>query len=88
MATQRTFYLRLVFWLLFYAVGLPYAVPACLDWLSRSSNWWLSCGILGFLALAAGVALSLYQAGRALTAYFLHSTSSPSSSNSKWPNIN
>ena len=88
MAVQRFSYLRLAFWLLFYAVVLPYAVPACLDWLSRSSNWWLSCGILGFLALAAGVALSLYQAGRALTAYFLHSNSSHSSSNSRWPNIN
>jgi len=86
MAIQRFSYLRLAFWLLFYAVLLPYAVPACLDWLSRSSNWWLSCGILGFLALAAGVALSLYQAGRALTAYFMNSTHS--SSNSKWPNIN
>jgi hypothetical protein len=63
--------LRIAFWLLFYGVVLPYAVPVCLDWLSRSSNWWLACGIVGFLVLAAGVALSLYQAGRALTAYFL-----------------
>ncbi|MDF7812465.1 hypothetical protein [Hymenobacter sp. YC55] len=86
---KSTFYSRIVFWLLFYVVVLPYAVPACLDWLSRPSNWWLGCGILGFLGLAAGVALSLYQASRFLAAYFLKSNSTPpSSSNSKWPNIN
>ncbi|WP_375436743.1 hypothetical protein [uncultured Hymenobacter sp.] len=87
MPIQRSSYLRIAFWLLFYLVVLPYAVPACLDWLSRPSNWWLGCGILGFLGLAAGVALSLYQAGRALTAYLSNSNSTPSS-NSKWPNIN
>lgn len=87
MPVHRTSYPRLAFWLLFYAVVLPYAVPTCLDWLSRSSNWWLACGILGLQTLTLGVVLSLYQAGRALTAYFLHSNSTPPS-NPKWPNIN
>lgn len=88
MPTKRTAYLRLTFWLLFYALVLPYALPACLDWLSRSSNWWLGCGIVGLQTLAAGVALSLYQAGRALIRYFSTPDSTSPTSNSKWPNIN
>lgn len=57
----------LIVWLIFYAVLLPYAVPIFLDWLSRPSNWWLSCGSLGLVSLGGGVAFSLYQAGQALT---------------------
>ena len=63
---QRVSWLQLFFWLCFYAVVLPYAVPTCLDWLSRPSDWWLSWGALGLTVLTAGVALSLYQAGRFL----------------------
>jgi hypothetical protein len=70
MPAPRISYARLIFWLLFYAGLLPYALPRCLDWLSRSSNWWLGCGALGLIGLAAGVGLSLYQAGRWLTRYF------------------
>lgn len=66
MPATRFSYLWVIFWLVFYAAVLPYAVPRCLDWLSRPSNWWLGCGIVGLTLLAAGVALSLYQAGRAL----------------------
>ena len=66
MLTRRTIYLRLAFWLFFYAVVLPVAAPVCLDWLSRPSNWWLAWGIVGTSVLALGVGFSLYQAGRAL----------------------
>ncbi|WP_324674206.1 hypothetical protein [Hymenobacter sp. GOD-10R] len=57
----------LIGWLTFYVGVLPKAVPACLDWMSHPSTWQFSCGIVGLLILAAGVAFSLYQAGRALT---------------------
>lgn len=59
-------FLRPVFWLLFYVGLLPCAGNRCLDWLSRPSDWLLSCGLLGLLLLAAGVVLSLRQMGRAL----------------------
>ncbi|SHK17708.1 hypothetical protein [Hymenobacter psychrotolerans] len=78
MAPKYISYLWLGGWLVFYAAVLPYAVPLCLDWLSSPSDWWLICGLLGVLVLAAGVVLSLYQAGRAILRYF--STSIPSSS--------
>ena len=64
--SPRASYLRLGFWLFFYLGVLPYALPRCLDWLSRPSNSLLSWGALGLALLAAGVAVSLYQAGRAL----------------------
>lgn len=57
---------RAALWLLFYAGLLPVALPTCLDWLSRPSTTWLLLGGLGLLVLAAGVALSVYQVGRAL----------------------
>ena len=79
MVSKRTFFGRLVGWLFFYGGVLPYAVPRCLDWLSRPSNYWLACGALGLLALGAGVAYSLYRAGRALTRYLLHRSSTPPS---------
>ncbi|GGF03592.1 hypothetical protein [Hymenobacter cavernae] len=62
----------LIGWLVFYAGVLPKAVPICLDWMSRSSTWRFSCGILGMTVLAVGVAFSLYQAGRALTRHFFN----------------
>lgn len=62
-------FLRPVFWLLFYVGLLPCAATRCLDWLSRPSDWLLGCGLLGLLGLAAGVVLSLRQAGRALWRY-------------------
>ncbi|MBF9238184.1 hypothetical protein I2I05_12335 [Hymenobacter sp. BT683] len=71
MLPTRTFYLRLAFWLFFYAGVLPIAVPVCLDWLSRPSNWWLGWGLVGTSVLALGIGFSLYQAGRALTRRFL-----------------
>jgi hypothetical protein len=49
--------LRPAFWLLFYVGLLPCAGTRCLDWL------------LGLLLLAAGVVLSLCQAGRSLWRY-------------------
>ena len=58
--------LRPAFWLLFYLGLLPCVGTRCLDWLSRPSDWLLGCGLLGLLVLAAGVVLSLRQAGRAL----------------------
>lgn len=66
MHLTTTSLLRLVFWLLFYVGLLPYAGTRCLDWLSRPSDWWLGCGVLGLGLLAACVVLSLRQAGRAL----------------------
>jgi hypothetical protein len=77
MPTPRVSYPRLLFWLLFYAGLLPYALPRCLDWLSRSSNWWLSWGLALAGLLLAGVAFSLYQAGRWLTRYFSSRSSTP-----------
>ena len=79
MAAKHVSYLWLGVWLVFYAVVLPYAVPLCLEWLSSPSDWWLLCGLLGFVVLAAGVALSLYQAGRAILRYFSPSSSPPPS---------
>ncbi|MBD2723390.1 MULTISPECIES: hypothetical protein [Hymenobacter] len=61
--------LRPVFWLLFYLGLLPWAGTRCLDWMSRPSDWLLGCGLLGLLLLAAGVVLSLCQAGRTLGRY-------------------
>lgn len=79
MAAKHVSYLWLAVWLLFYAAVLPYAVPLCLNWLSSPSDWWLIWGLLGLLVLAAGVALSLYQAGRAILRYFSTSTPTPPS---------
>lgn len=66
MPAKTASYLRPAFWLLFYAGVLPSIGTQCLDWLSRPSDWWLGCGLLGLLVLAAGVFLSLCQASRAL----------------------
>ncbi|MCB2380099.1 hypothetical protein LGH70_21065 [Hymenobacter sp. BT635] len=66
-----------VIWLLFYGALLPFALPRCLHWLSSSSNRLLGWGALGSLLLAAGVALSLYQAGRRLMHYFSSRSSTP-----------
>jgi hypothetical protein len=60
---------RPAFWLLFYLGLLPSVGTRCLDWLSRPSDWLLVCGLLGLLVLAAGVVLSLRQAGHALWRY-------------------
>lgn len=80
MPSKHTSFWWLMAWLLFYGGVLPYAVPRCLDWLSRPSNWWLGCGALGLLVLGAGVAYSLYQAGRALVRYLSRRSSTPPSS--------
>ena len=64
--SHPTAFVRSAFWLLFYVGLLPCAGTRCLDWLSRPSDWLLGCGLLGLLLLAAGVVLSLRQAGRAL----------------------
>ncbi|GAB3574021.1 hypothetical protein [Hymenobacter daeguensis] len=69
MSANITSGLRPVFWLLFYLGLLPCAGTRCLDWLSRPSDWWLGCGVLGLLILAAGVVFSLRQVGRALWRY-------------------
>ena len=66
MPDHVTSYLRPVFWLLFYVEVVPYVGTRCLDWLSRPSDWQLGGGLLGLGLLAAGVVLSLRQAGRAL----------------------
>jgi hypothetical protein len=58
--------LRPAFWLFFYIGLLPAAGIHCLDWLSRPSDFWLGCGVLGLLLLAFGVVLSLRQAARTL----------------------
>lgn len=68
----------LVWWLVFYLAVLPSALPRCLDWLSRPSNALLGWGGLGLAALAAGVALSLYQAGRGLARRLLRKNSDSS----------
>ena len=69
MSANTAFSLRPAFWLLFYIGVLPWAGVQCLDWLSQPSDWWLGCGLLGLLGLAAGIGLSLRQAGRALWRY-------------------
>lgn len=79
MAATRISYGWVVAWLLFYGGLLPYALPRCLDWMSRASNWWLSWGTVGLVVLVAGVAFSLYQAGRWLTRYFSSKSFTPPS---------
>ena len=69
MPAHPTSRLRPVFWLLFYVGVVPSLGTRCLDWLSQPSDWLLGCGLLGLLVLAAGVVLSLCQAGRALWRY-------------------
>jgi hypothetical protein len=80
MPTKRTFPLWLAAWALFYAGVLPFAVPLFLDWLSRPSDWWLGWGAVGLSLLAIGVALSVYQAARALIRFLSNSHSTPPSS--------
>jgi hypothetical protein len=77
MPAKRVSYGWIGIWLLFYGGLLPFALPVCLDWLSRSSNRLLGWGALGCLGLAAGVAVSLYQAGRWLSRYFSSKSSPP-----------
>ncbi|WP_345227048.1 hypothetical protein [Hymenobacter koreensis] len=77
MSAFRASYRWLVVWLLFYGVALPYALPTFLDWLNQPSDQWLTYGVLGLLAVATGVALSLYQAGRALIRRFQPPSSTP-----------
>ncbi|MBG8556381.1 hypothetical protein [Hymenobacter guriensis] len=70
MPATRVSYRWALGWVLFYGGLLPYALPRCLDWMSRPSNWWLGCGAAGTVVLGAGIVLSLYQAGRRLARWF------------------
>ena len=47
MSPKRSFCAWLAFWLVFYTGVLPLALPLCLDWLSRPSNWGLGWGLIG-----------------------------------------
>ncbi|KAA9333044.1 hypothetical protein F0P96_08650 [Hymenobacter busanensis] len=78
MVTKRTSFRWVLAWLLFYGLGLPYCVPVLLDWLNRPSDRWVVYGMLGMAVVGGLVALSLYQAARALLRRF-QPPSTPSS---------